>query len=502
MMKIHDDENAHANTQYLKKRMQRIEFCLSVTVAVMILLTFYHWITASSMSIRVQKLDDKVFVSQRMMDDKISTIIEEEKAALLQLKQHQSLLIDRFVRFKRSKKISNESFVFQNKQKQQYNKKANKFAEKKSTIEFNNNRSKTSNYKQKQKKSSVRKERKLQIHQNSSQCDENLFQLSVRLGENPSETSWELYDSVNKSLIAYESYHKAEAHSFQTCSLCISDGSYVFTVFDFWRNAICYGLNDCAPYNISINNEDIYEEFNYDSKERYNINIYSKNLCVKNFVEVELKMKDNVTERSWELIDTKSNTVLTDQSRYINSVCVDDGVYLFSSMNAGSKNFMNNDYVEINVNGNVLIDGPLSSNHQFSIFNGAAQSLYCHSNPILNAMNDVNGSIYNERISKLLECFESLSSYAAVHDDKTAQYKAACYILHDDINNMKVEDDLTVERFVLYLFFISTEIWTWGEALPSDFCDVDGVTCDQDGHIIRLIFGKYNAKKKLFDFIS
>ena len=152
---------------------------------------------------------------------------------------------------------------------------------------------------------------------------------------------------------------------------------------------------------------------------------------------------------------------------------------------------MDNESMKITVNGDVLIDGPLLNLYRFGIIDGLVRTFYCDDKPILSPINDLTGNIYDERISKLLEVFESLSSHDAIHNEDTAQYKAACFILYDDENKMTVEDELTIERYVLQLFFISTKIYTFGQALPSDFCDVDGVRCDKDGHITELVFCKY-----------
>ena len=119
-----------------------------------------------------------------------------------------------------------------------------------------------------------------------------------------------------------------------------------------------------------------------------------------------------------------------------------------------------------------------------------SQDFYCASKPILSAINETDGNIYNQRLSKLLEVMKSLSSHDAIHNDDMPQYKAACYILYDDVIEMNAEDRLTVERYILYLFLISTELFKWGQELPSNFCDIEGVGCD-NGHVFELEFGKY-----------
>ena len=111
----HDDDLN--NTQILRTRMRRIELCLSLTVAGMFFLAFSNSITASSMSNRLKKVEDKTFPSQEKMERKISLLIEEEKLALKQLKEQQKILAKQFSRFERIDDISNNLSKFQNEPK-------------------------------------------------------------------------------------------------------------------------------------------------------------------------------------------------------------------------------------------------------------------------------------------------------------------------------------------------------------------------------------------------
>ena len=233
----HDDDPN--NTQILRTRMRRIELCLSLAVAGMFFLAFSNSITASSMSNRLKKVEDKTFPSQEKMERKISLLIEEEKLALKQLKEQQKILAKQFSRFERIDDISNNLSKFQNEPKDFTTNK--KLTEKEITKKLKNKMNNTKKYRQNTSllKNKKAKERKLQTNQNSSKCDENLFQLNLQLDGYPSETSWELIDSVDKSLIAYESYEEAETFSFQNSTTCISDGSYMFTIFDSRGNGIC-----------------------------------------------------------------------------------------------------------------------------------------------------------------------------------------------------------------------------------------------------------------------
>ena len=120
-----------------------------------------------------------------------------------------------------------------------------------------------------------------------------------------------------------------------------------------------------------------------------------------------------------------------------------------------------------------------------------AETFNCYDMPILSSVNNLTENVYDQRISRLLELFDSLSSHDVIHNEASPQYKAACYLLYDDVKEMNVEDELTMERYISYLFLISTERLMWGEALPSNICDVEGINCDINDHIIELDFCKY-----------
>ena len=460
------------------RRIRCLEICLSFAIAGMLLQAYTNWIRVYSMSERVQVMEDNVFQSIQKQDDKISFFIGDGKTALKKLKQKQNEFVNRLEKFEKS-----ESITY--KKHKHFPTNLDKFREPKSINKSESN------------KNTIRKlsnESKTQINQNSSKLDNNLFQLNLSLDSYPGDTRWELIDSVDGSLIASESYEEAERYSLQYSTFFVSDGTYKFSIFDLYGDGICNGVKVCSPYNISINNELIIKGTDFGSEQSHNIGIHNNEVfwCFqKHLIEIQIKMNENIfSEKSWELIDTQSNEVLANQNENAKYICVNDGIYLFSSLSSESKNITKNEHMMIFVNGTVLVDGPLLKSLQFSVVNIAVQTLHCHDKPILNPISDLTGNIYDERISQLLEIFESLSSHDAVHNYETAQYTAACYILYDDVNNMKVEDKLTLERYILYLFFISTEWLTWGEALPSNFCDVDGVWCDQDGHIITLHFGK------------
>ena len=488
----YDRDDHQPKMQNLRTRMRLLEGGLLFAIVGMILLATKTLLTPSSILGRVQEMEDafQLFSSwQQKMDDRIALLSTEEKAFLQELKEEQNGLIKRFEKcekktFDRQSNSHNDRNYFEtsvdNVVEKQYDKK----------IKNKKNQAyEESKYKSMLEKVEA-KERLLQINQISSDCNENLFQFSLRLDEYPQDTVWKLFDSVNEMLVTEESYSGAEAKSYQNSTICISDGSYEFTITDSYRDGICVEIDECKPYNISINNELFIEGFDFGWNQIHNINIYNRYACAENVIELQVQMDENIFEGSWNLIDPVSTKVLANRSQ--NTVCIDDGNYLFRISNRESENVQSNRNTKILVNGIILIDEPISSSYQFLIIDGLAAPYYhCFTKPILNPINGISGNIYNERVSKLLEIFASLSSHGAIHNDNTPQYKAACYILFDDINEMRVENELTFERYILYLFLISTKVLRFGDPLPPNFCDFDGVGCNDDGYIIELIFRKY-----------
>lgn len=121
--------------------------------------------------------------------------------------------------------------------------------------------------------------------------------------------------------------------------------------------------------------------------------------------------------------------------------------------------------------------------------NRKLQEKYCDKKPILHPFNDITGNVYDQRVAGLLDVFQSVSSYTAIHDHETPQYKAACFILYDDIKQMPVENEFTVERYVLHLFLSSVNYLLNGEEFPENPCDlVSIIDCDKKGHVTKLTF--------------
>ena len=493
------EDDHHTDRQNLKKKIQFLESCLLFSffsIGGILLISISNTIKASSFSASLQDMDDNVFTSLQKINDRITLLSEEDKSFLMQLEELQNNIEERIKMFEKRNKIPNKYSKHYKKYKH-HSTIVNKFVGKQrdSKLIEEKIQENKDNHDEVFIGEAISQERTLQLSKNSSFCDANLFQLNLRLDKYPQDISWQLIDSVNGILVINKSYERAELYSIQNSIICIADGSYVFTIFDSHGDGMCVGVDECSPYNITINDELIIEGNGLVTKQSYNFQIHNNRVCEgfkNNLIELHIQMKQNVfSERSWELIDLKSNKVLANQTHSTNFLCADDGIYLFSYLNLESENILNNEYLKITVNGDVLIFGPISMRYRFRIIDGLAENYYyCTSKPNLNPMNGINGNVYDERISKSLELFESLSSHNTIHNDKTPQYKAACSILYDDVNDMNVEDELILERYILYLFLISTEILKWKETLPLNFCDAVGVNCE-DGYIVELLFRKF-----------
>ena len=87
---------------------------------------------------------------------------------------------------------------------------------------------------------------------------------------------------------------------------------------------------------------------------------------IVNFIEPQIQKKENVfSKRSWQLINKVSNKLATNQTHNKIYHCVDDGIYMFSSLNLEKENIMDNEYMKNTVNGDVLIVGPLLNRYRF-----------------------------------------------------------------------------------------------------------------------------------------
>ena len=127
-----------------------------------------------------------------------------------------------------------------------------------------------------------------------------------------------------------------------------------------------------------------------------------------------------------------------------------------------------------------------------------SEHYFCHDYPFLDAFHDTNtdvDGIFKSRNARILDKLYTISSYDKIHDFDSPQYKAACYILFDDIHKLDVYDEHMVESYALYVFLFSTKFYSFDDSFRPMKCNIyDGlalVYCGPDKHILRLLFREY-----------
>ena len=117
-----------------------------------------------------------------------------------------------------------------------------------------------------------------------------------------------------------------------------------------------------------------------------------------------------------------------------------------------------------------------------SIFNQSDNHHRCEELPILSPSNHLNDFTYDERVDRTLAVIRTLSSTESLNNHDSPQYKAACWILFDDILEISTTDGLFIERYVLAVLLYST-FQSEQTLLSMNTCDHEVVTCDNNGHI-------------------
>ena len=537
-----DDDDSHQQMSKLMKRMRNLKVGLSIADVAILLLTlthiFHSWYTVTSISARVQNVEDDchMYISkQRMMNEKISLLSQEQKSYVKQMIEAQNIVSEKFTRFeneimtavkhiKQKKRPTHSQVAYRTVRNETVEGK--QFAKEKSYFLFEKNKNpmmsageiqlipfpemltkeydefikKNNDETKKSEKVISSISRRLEVDENSIECVTNLFELNIQLDDYPEETGWELVNVLNRNIIANESYFFEEDYSSTNTSFCLDDGQYMLTIFDAFGDGMCSGFepDECLPFIISINNEIIIEGRDFDNEVNYRFSITNGMVCVGNLIEIESVIDESPSEGQWSLTNTRTSEVLTEFSLSQNdSVCVGDGVFLFSFSDRDERRSLNKigvtefGYFKITVNGKILLEGPLSLKYLFYIAEDDVGKYDCTQNPILDSFNDFSPKIYDERTAEMMSVFRKLSSSDDIQNNDTPQYKAACYILVEDKNELTSQDAVMVERYTLALFLISTRVIISGDEIPFHTCDFPGVICNRDGFIKEINFCEY-----------
>jgi len=114
----------------------------------------------------------------------------------------------------------------------------------------------------------------------------------------------------------------------------------------------------------------------------------------------------------------------------------------------------------------------------------------CSEAPILSPLNHLNNFTYDEKVDRMLDVIQTLSSMEALRNNNSPQYRAACWILFDDNLKVNTTDELFMQRYVIAVF-LHTIFPNGHKLVPMHICDYEKLECDDEGHVTKIEMGEY-----------
>ena len=232
--------------------------------------------------------------------------------------------------------------------------------------------------------------------------------------------------------------------------------------------------------------------------------------CMGSLFYLDLQLDDRADEIYWELVNQQTNTIVASQTykasdnwKHVNySKCVESGRYVFSLYDAvGNGLNCGSDHGCFNISiGNVaFIEGSAftwESVHGFFITNeGDARVRKCHQLPILSPANHLNNFVYDDRIADILNIIHGLSSLELLSDVYSHQYKAACWLIHDDTLKISSISQYLIERYAVAVSLYATnqdaEVLLDGTSVCH--YDESKVKCNDEGRVISIEWRKFDV---------
>ena len=336
-------------------------------------------------------------------------------------------------------------------------------------------------------------------------CNGTIFRLDVLLDWDRQQTSWELRDVKEGTIVDNASYEETGQRQLVHKEICVEPGPYVFTLYDSGGGGIDCGLNSC--YNISIDNNMVIQGSTFREQISHRFDSSPSSLClIHSTFLLELRLDQNhsnfnsyvhneVTGDTFNLIETPIRN-----DNYTNSfyACLLPGIYAMDRLHLDNfpvSGCGSSDCFQVSINNGIIANGNdfLSLvQFRFSLsINFIAGQRYCHRSPFLSFLDIVEKFPWNKQSSRIMNDIRSLSSHETLSNIQTPQYKAACWKLYDDNTmNASIEDEFTLERYALGVFLSSTN-QDAEMMLSGDSCDLDGITCDDMGHIVEINWREY-----------
>lgn len=148
----------------------------------------------------------------------------------------------------------------------------------------------------------------------------------------------------------------------------------------------------------------------------------------------------------------------------------------------------------IYVHQNLIIQSPLKftneQTHGFAInMYGNLNTRLCNRLPSLSDVENAINASSSAKAERVRDLIQSVSAFESLNFHKSPQYKAACWILFDTNLELHQGRDFFKERYalatLLYSFNFNAEL-----ILPEETCDMDGISCNEDGHVTEVTFSE------------
>ena len=351
---------------------------------------------------------------------------------------------------------------------------------------------------------------KRNLESSDMKCDGTLFRLDIETDEWPVENDWLITNEDTNSVVMNVSYGQNDFLKRITHEECLEPGPYIFELIDWGGDAIaCRDSKPC--YNITLNNEILIPGSLFSDYVSHTFDSSPSATCVVGDlfllqVQQEDQLNDdeiNSNNIAWQLYQNDAvssfdkvvflqpTTAQNDKSIFTNEyfACLVPGLYTFEMISHTNATYHILIEDEIIVQETTLHQNDFVTHGFAVLLEGGAYERQCHMNPPLIPINRISNFQYDERVEKVMNVVRSISSPNALNEFESSQYKAACWLLHDDLEQKQSDDQFMLQRYLIAVFLYASKL-NAEIMIPSDVCDSFGVTCNDQGHVISINFSE------------
>lgn len=346
--------------------------------------------------------------------------------------------------------------------------------------------------------------RSLQSNEASTPCSGTLFRFDLELDSAPKETSWYLLDIHKNSSVFNISYEQEDQLKIKAYEHCLIPGSYFLSLIDSSGNGISCD-NPVSCYNVSIDNEIVVVGSTFGSEITHDFD--SAPLCSfgKTF-KLQIPHRLDDPNMRWQLSDSTSNTTysleptMTNNNNFTSTyfTCLMPGIYSFSLFHPERSDSVCDEFgycYLILINNEIIVRGSNFCHklaHSIAISSdGIARERHCHEHPLLSSMNHINDFHYDDRIEKIMNVIQMISSVDTLKNFETPQSMAACWVIFDDVIQMSWDDEMTIQRYIVAVLLYSTNQNAETMMLDTrNVCDLDGIKCNSERNVLNIEMGE------------